>query len=75
MIKEKDVIEIDKKNYEVIKTIKYDNCKYAYIINIDNYSDTLFIKENKKDLEIVKQKELLNDLIVKFNSKMCKVTD
>ena len=70
MINENDVIEIENKNYEVIKTIKYNNDKYAYIINIDNYSDTLFIKEIKKDLEIINKKEILNKIIKEFNLKL-----
>ena len=73
MIKEKDVIEINNKNYVVIKVLKEDNNKYAYIINVDNYSDTLFINTKKEEFEIVKEKDLLNDLVVKFNSTMCKV--
>ena len=70
MIRENDVIEIENKNYAVVKTLKYNNSKYAYIINLDNYSDTLFVEEIKKELEIVKKKELLSNLIKEINLKL-----
>ena len=70
MIRENDVIEIENRNYAVVKTLKYNNSKYAYIINLDNYSDTLFVEEIKKELEIVKKKELLSNLIKETNLKL-----
>ena len=70
MITENDVIKIEDKNYAVIKTLKLNSLNYAYMINIDNYSDTLFVKSIKNELEIISEKGLLNKLIKEFNKKL-----
>ena len=70
MITENDVIKIEDKNYAVIKTLKLKSLNYAYMINIDNYSDTLFVKSIKNELEIINEKGLLNKLIKEFNKKL-----
>lgn len=66
MMKEKEVIEILNKRYVIVSSIN----DYAYLINIDNFNDVLFVKNLGCELEVIKEKNILNKLIKKFNEKI-----
>jgi hypothetical protein len=70
MILEKDVIKILDNEYTVVSTLNLDNNKYAYIINNNNFNEVLFIKSTKKEIEVIKEKKLLKELIKLFNMKI-----
>lgn len=70
MLKEKEVIEFSNKEYAVISSMSVDKINYAYIMNIENYNEVLFIKNKKDEVEVINEKEKLNYLIKKFNQKI-----
>ena len=70
MIKEKEVILLDNKEYTVIATTTLDRNRYAYIINNDNYNDVLFVRNKLNEIEIINEKKILGKLIPLFNEKL-----
>lgn len=67
MIKIKDVIEFENATYTVVSTTEYNELKYAYIINIDNYNDVKFISIKKNEAEVVTDKDVIKEIIKLFN--------
>lgn len=63
MIKEKEVLEINNKEYVVVSV--YND--YAYLINTDNFNDVLFVKLYDCEVEVINNKKQLNKLIKMFN--------
>lgn len=69
-MKEKEVITIKNKVYTVISVVKIEKQEYAYIINMDNFKEALFIKTQKNAIEIISEKEKLKNLIHLFHLKI-----
>lgn len=69
-MKEKEVITIKDKVYTVISVVKIEKQEYAYIINMDNFKEALFIKTQKNAIEIISEKEKLKNLIHLFHLKI-----
>ena len=63
MIKEKEILEINNKEYVVVSV--YND--YAYLINTDNFNDVLFVKLYDCEVEVINNKKQLNKLIKMFN--------
>ena len=63
MIKEKEVLEINNKEYAVVSV----HNEYAYLINTDNFNDVLFVKVYDCEVEVINSKNLLNKIIKMFN--------
>ena len=63
MIKQKEVLEINNKEYVVVSV--YND--YAYLINTDNFNDVLFVKLYDCEVEVINNKKQLNKLIKMFN--------
>ena len=63
MIKQKEVLEINNKDYVVVSV--YND--YAYLINTDNFNDVLFVKLYDCEVEVINNKKQLNKLIKMFN--------
>jgi len=63
MIKEKEVLEINNKEYVVVSV----HNEYAYLINTDNFNDVLFVKLYDCEVEVINNKNQLNKLIKMFN--------
>ena len=70
MIRTREVIELNNKEYTVVATAFFDESNYAYIINNDNYNDDLFIKNKINEVEIITEKQTLCELIPIFNKKL-----
>ena len=58
------------KDYSVVSSIMYDNSNYVCLLDIDTYKDYKFCRYENEELYVVKDKELINTLIVKFNSDL-----
>lgn len=69
-MKEKEVITIKNKVYTVVSVVKIEKQEYAYIINMDNFKEALFIKTQKNAIEIISEKEKLKNLIHLFHLKI-----
>ena len=63
MIKQKEVLEINNKDYVVVSV--YND--YAYLINTDDFNDILFVKLYDCEVEVINNKKQLNKLIKMFN--------
>lgn len=63
MIKEKEILEINNKEYVVVSV--YND--YSYLINTDNFNDVLFVKLYDCEVEVINNKNQLNKLIKMFN--------
>lgn len=63
MIKEKELLEINNKEYVVVSI--YND--FVYLINIDNFEEVLFVKNYGCEVEVIKEKKKLNELIKMFN--------
>lgn len=69
-MKENSVIEVNKKEYTVISIVEFDNDKYVYLVNVDNYNDAIFAKIRNHEIEVIKDKKILKELIKLFNLKI-----
>lgn len=67
MIREKEVIKINNKEYTVVSTTALNKNIYAFIMNNENYNDFLFVKNFSNEIEIVDEKKTLGQLIKQFN--------
>ena len=70
MIREKEVIKVDDKDYIVVSTSQIVEGSYAYMINVDNYNDVLFVKSKQNEIEVITDESLLWKLIPLFNKKL-----
>lgn len=68
-MREKEVIELNRKQFMIVSTLNIENIKYAYIINTDCFNETFFVKTNekKKEIEIIEDKDKLKELINMFH--------
>ncbi|MBE6161131.1 MAG: hypothetical protein E7158_02780 [Firmicutes bacterium] len=73
MMKEREVIKFNNKEYTVVASTLHKKKKYAFIINIENFNDVLFIKNTLNEVEIIEEKELLGELIPIFNKKLSEI--
>ena len=73
MMKEREVIRFNNKEYTVVASTLHKNKKYAFIINIENFNDVLFIKNTLNEVEIIEEKKLLSELIPLFNKKLSEI--
>lgn len=62
-----NVVKIKDSNYTVISTVKLHKQNYAYLINNANFKDTLFVRYTKNEVEVIDEKDKLNELIKMFN--------
>ena len=69
-MKDNSVIQVNNKEYTVVSIIKVEKDKFAYLINIDNYNDIMFVKIKKNEIEIIEDKSVLKKLIKLFNLKI-----
>lgn len=63
MTLEKDlIITLNNKNYYVISTTVYENTQYAYLVNISEEDDYIYVKVLKAEssVEILTAPELIN---------------
>ena len=69
-MKDNSVIQVNNKEYTVVSIIKVEKDKFAYLINIDNYNDIMFVKIKKNEIEVIEDKSVLKNLIKLFNLKI-----
>lgn len=69
-MKDNSVIQVNNKEYTVVSIIKVEKYKFAYLINIDNYNDIMFVKIKKNEIEVIEDKSVLKKLIKLFNLKI-----
>lgn len=69
-MKDNSVIQVNNKEYTVVSIIKVEKDKFAYLINIDNYNDIMFVKIKKNEIEVIEDKSVLKKLIKLFNLKI-----
>ena len=69
-MKDNSVIQVNNKEYTVVSIIKVEKDKFAYLINVDNYNDIMFVKIKKNEIEVIEDKSVLKNLIKLFNLKI-----
>lgn len=61
----------DNKKYSVVYSTEYNNKNYVYLIDQDDYTNTLFCEfDNNKGLEEVTESEMVEQLMIKFNENI-----
>lgn len=61
----------DNKKYSVVFSTEYNNKNYVYLIDQDDYTNTMFCEfDNDKGLEEVTDQEIIEQLMTKFNENM-----
>lgn len=61
----------DNKKYSVVYSTEYNNKNYVYLIDQDDYTNTLFCEfDNNKGLEEVTEPEMVEQLMIKFNENI-----
>ena len=58
------------KDYSVVSSIMYEDSNYVCLLDIDTYKDYKFCKYENDELIVVKDKDLVKSLIIKFNSDL-----
>lgn len=67
MINQGEILTLsDNKKYSVVFTTTLNNENYVYLIEQDNYSNTMFCKYHNNDLEEVLNPEIVKQLMIKF---------
>ena len=69
MLKQGEILTLDdNKKYSVVFTTKLSDKEYVYLIEQDDYTNTMFCEyDNEKGLEEVVEPEIIEQLLVKFN--------
>jgi len=63
----------DNKKYSVVFTTKYNNTNYVYLIDQDDYTNTMFCKyDNANGLEEVIDESLIEILLILFSQSQNK---
>lgn len=58
----------DNKKYSVVYTIELNSKNYVYLIDQDDYTNTMFCEyDNNNGLEEVVEPEIVEQLLAKFN--------
>jgi len=72
MINQGDVLTLNDNNtYSVVASTTIDNVNYIYIIDENDYTNVMFCKyDNKKGLEEVVDKKLVEKLMLIFGKKL-----
>lgn len=72
MINQGDVLTLNDNNtYSVVASTTIDNVNYIYIIDQNDYTNVMFCKyDNKKGLEEVVDKKLVEKLMLIFGKKL-----
>lgn len=73
MIKEREVICFNNKEYAIVVSALHKRRKYAFIINVENFNDVLFVKNGHNEVEVIEEKKLLGELIPIFNKKLSEI--
>ena len=68
MLNQGDVLTLnDNKKYSVVYTIELNSKKYVYLIDQDDYTNTMFCEcDNNNGLDEVIEPELIEQLLAKF---------
>lgn len=69
MLEQGNVLTLsDNKEYSIVFSTKYNNSNYIYIIDQDDYNNTMFCKFNDVDdeLEEVTDKKIIENLLLLF---------
>lgn len=72
MLKQGEVLTLsDNKKYSVVYTTKLNSINYVYLIDQDDYTNTIFCKyDNDNGLEEEVSEEIIEQLILKFKEEM-----
>ena len=71
MINHGDVLTLDdNKQYAVVYKTEYNNKKYVYLIDQDDFTNTMFCECNDDDLEEVTEPEIIEQLLKKYQEKL-----
>lgn len=67
MLKQNETLTLsDNKTYSVVYKTKIKNKNYVYLIEQDNYKNTMFCEYNEDKLEEVVEQKIIKQLIDKF---------
>ncbi len=69
MLNQGEILTLDdNKKYSVVFTTEINSKNYVYLIDQDDYTDTMFCEfDNQNGLEEVVEPEIIEQLLVKFN--------
>ena len=71
MLRECEILTLsDNKKYVVVSSILYKNKNYVYLIDQDDYSNFKICCYDEKSLKMIKDNNLINQLIELFNKKI-----
>ena len=71
MLEQGEILTLsNNKEYVVVSSIIYQGANYVYLLDSDSYKDYKFCKYEDESLKVVKDEELLKELIVKFNKDL-----
>ena len=72
MLRQGEILTLnDNKNYLVVYTTEINLKKYAYLIEQDNYTNTMFCKyDNNNGLEKVIESEIIQQILIKFKEEI-----
>lgn len=71
MLRQGEVLTLDdNKTYSVVYTTVLDDQNYAYLIEQDDYTNTMFCKYSNDKLEEVTEPEIIEKLMFKFKERL-----
>lgn len=71
MLRQGEVLTLDdNKTYSVVYTTILDDQNYAYLIEQDDYTNTMFCKYSNDKLEEVVESEIIEKLMFKFKERL-----
>lgn len=72
MIEQGEILTLsDNKKYSVVFSTEYNQKKYVYLIDQDDYTNTMFCEcDNNSELEEVIEPEIIEQLMTKFQENM-----
>lgn len=71
MISQGEILTLnDNKKYSVVYTTELNSNNYVYLIDQDDYTNTMFCKyDNNNGLEEVVEPEIIEQLLTRFNEE------
>ena len=71
MISQGEILTLnDNKKYSVVYTTELNSSNYVYLIDQDDYTNTMFCKyDNNNGLEEVTEPEIIEQLLTKFKEE------